>query len=615
MADELKIGRQVRDIGAAEIVIEKREAGAARLSFPLSSEAPVERWFGTEILSHDKKAVRLNRADTGAMPLLFNHDWGDPVGMVDGARVANGRLVVDAHLFDTQRAREVGAMLEGGLRNVSVGYQVHTFEEDTKAGRMTAVDWEPLEASIVTIPADVSVGIGRTAEVDALPVRVIRAEVSQPAAPAATQEVRMSEQNNAAAGAVADVKLIDPGFDPAKYEAQRAETIRKFAATNEISDDRQVMHWIRSGKNWDQIADDILKIKEERTKAAPAVLGLSQQERGRFSIVRAINACINKDWTKAGFEAEVSRAAAQRHGKMLNEHSFIVPLDILQREMIVGTSSSGGFLVGTDIQPANFIDILRNRSVAFRLGARSLSGLQGSVTIPTQAASGAVGWLGESGTATESNATVGQKTLAPKTVGGYQQYSRQLMLQSSIDVENFITADLAAQIALAMDTAVLAGTSTNSTVPLGIRFTSGLGTANPTSGTAVNYADMIRYQSTVAASNALFDNFAYVCHPAIAAVLMGKSRFTNSDTPIWGGALLDGEMVGRRAMSSLQITSGTVLAGDFSQVMIGEWGTVEIEVNPYANFQAGIVGVRAMYSADVLVRYGSAFAIGTGITG
>jgi HK97 family phage major capsid protein len=425
----------------------------------------------------------------------------------------------------------------------------------------------------------------------------------------------MTTAHQAPAAQPADVQVVDSGFDPVKAAAQRTETIRKLAESNDIRDEQTVMHWVRSGKTWDDIANDILRIKEERTKASPAVLGLSTTEMRRFSIVRAINAVINRDWSKAGFEAEVSRATAQRHGKMMNEHSFIMPADMLSREMIVGTASAGGYLVGTDIHPEQFIELLRNRSVVMRLGARTLGGLQGSVTIPTQAAAGSVGWLGESGTATESNATVGQKTLSPKTVGGYQQYSRQLMLQSSIDVENFIQQDLAAQVALAVDTAALAGTSTNSTQPLGIRYTTGLGTANPTSGTAVAYADMIRFQSTVASSNALFGGFSYVAHPAISGILMGKPRFTNSDTPIWEGALLDGMMVGRRAMSSLQITSGTVLGGDFSQVVIGEWGTVEIEVNPYANFQAGIVGVRAMYSCDVLVRYGAAFAIGTGITG
>ena len=141
----------------------------------------------------------------------------------------------------------------------------------------------------------------------------------------------------------------------------------------------------------DAIADDSLKNKEERSKASPAVLGLTPAETKRFSIVRAINAVINRDWSKAGLEAEVSRATAQRMGRNLNEHSFLMPLDILRREMIVGTASSGGYLVGTDIQPQSFIDLLRNRSVAVRLGMTTLSGLVGSVTIPTQAAAGAVG--------------------------------------------------------------------------------------------------------------------------------------------------------------------------------------------------------------------------------
>ena len=609
---DIKVGRLLRDVTAQELTIRKQDSGT-RISFSASSEAPVERFFGTEVLSHEDGSVRMGRFERGAVPLLFNHNMDDPIGMISTASLRDGRLMVDAQLFATERAAEIEKMIDGGLRNVSIGYQIHAVEEDRKAGTYRAVDWEPHEISLVTVPADPGVGLGRTQDNDAVTVTV---RSFSPAAPAASLEnVNMTTQADAAAGAPADIRVTDNGFDPAKAESQRIETIRKLAASNDISDERQVMHWVRSGKDWDAIADDILKIREERTKASPAVLGLTPAETKRFSIVRAINACVDNNWSKAGFEAEVSRATAARSGKNLNAHTFILPLEVLQREMIVGTASSGGYAVGTDIRPSAFIDLLRNRSVAMSLGANRLSGLQGSVTIPTQAAAGAVGWLLESGTATENNATFGQKTLAPKTVGGYQQYSRQLLLQSSVDVENFINADLAALIALKVDAAVLAGTSTDSSVPLGIRYTSGLGTANPTAGTAVAYADMIRLQSTVAASNALFGGFGYVMHPGVSALLMGKPRFTNSDTPIWEGALLDGTVVGKRAMSSLQITSGTVLGGDFGQVYIGEWGTLEIEANPYANFQAGIVGIRAFYSCDVLVRYGAAFAFGTGITG
>jgi HK97 family phage major capsid protein/HK97 family phage prohead protease len=614
MPDEIKVGPLLRDMAGAELTVGKRADNLARIQFSASSEAPVERHFGTEVLSHDEGAVDMERFQRGAVPLLFNHSWDDPIGMVDEAALRSGRLMVDAHLFATQRAAEVQKMIDGGLRNVSIGYQINEVEEDSKRGTFRVTRWSPLEVSIVTVPADSSVGVGRSQD-QAVPVRVVRAADVQPAAPAASHGGhQMADSTNAAAGATADVRVVDD-FDPAKYEKGRAETIRKFAATNDITDERQVMHWIRSGKSWDSIADDILKVKEERSKASPQVLGLTTSEKQRFSIVRAINACVNRDWSKAGFEAEVSRATAQRMGKVMNEHTFVMPVDVLAREFIVGSATSGGYLVGTDIQPASFIELLRNRSVVMSAGARVLSGLQGSVTIPTQAAAGAVGWLLESGTATESNATVGQKTLSPKTVGGYQAYSRQLLLQSSLSVENLITSDLAQQIALAVDLAALAGTSTNSTQPLGIRFTSGLGTANPSTATNVSYADMIRFQSTIAGNNAMTGPVTYVCHPAVAAVLMGKPRFTNSDTPIWDGGILDGRVVGARAMASAQVTSGTMLAGDFSQVVVGEWGTVEIETNPYANFQAGIVGVRAMYSCDVLVRYGQSFAIGTGIAG
>ncbi len=171
---------------------------------------------------------------------------------------------------------------------------------------------------------------------------------------------------------------------------------------------------------------------------------------------------------------------------------------------------------------------------------------------------------------------------------------------------------LARVIGLAVDSAAIAGPGTAGQ-PTGITATSGVGTANPATGTAVTYADMIRFQTVVAGSNAFMPGFAYVTTPTVAGFLMAKSRFTNSDTPIWGGNILDGALVGARAMSTLQVGSGTMLAGDFSQVVVGEWGVLEIEANPYAQFQSGIVGVRALYTCDVGVRYGPAFALGTGL--
>jgi HK97 family phage major capsid protein/HK97 family phage prohead protease len=633
----MKVGMLTRDRSPE---VEIRDAGAqgTQLVFSASSETPVERFFGTEILSHADSAIRLQRVSGGAVPLLWNHNWDEPIGMVDGAQLADKRLRLAATLFDTPKAREVAAMVRGGLRNVSIGYRIHALQEAGQGpGRtFTATDWEPLEASVVSVPADASVGIGRAA-----PQTQWDVEVRQAAVTTTTQEFRetrevrevvetrtqstaasaaqpegsaVSTATTAPAGQAADVHVIDNAAE----ERLRIKTLQTLARTHKIDDETRD-GWIDGGVTAEQAAQYVLDVLAERAtksvKDNPAHLGLSQRELQQFSLTRAIRASVEKNWTKAGLEAEASRAVAQRLGRTAGEHTFFVPLDVqyAQRDLIVGTNTMGGFLVGTNVM--SFIELLRNRSVVMRMGATEMPGLQGSVAIPKQTGAATAYWFAnETGTATESQQVFGQLTMTPKTVGAYTEISRQLLLQSTPNAEQLVNADLARVIGLAVDSAALAGPGTAGQ-PTGIVATTGVGTANPTAGTNVAYADMIRFQSVVAGSNAFLPGFGYVTTPTIAGILMGKPRFTNSDTPIWGGNILDGQVVGAQAMSSLQVGSGSMLAGDFSQVVIGSWGVLEIETNPYAAFQSGIVGVRALYTCDVGVRYAAAFALGTGITG
>ena len=431
----------------------------------------------------------------------------------------------------------------------------------------------------------------------------------------------MSDAQNAPAGTAAEVR-VEMGVDNGAQERLRIKTLQALGRNHNIPAD-VVDGWIDGGASADEAAHKCLEVIGERAKrnisSAPSALGLSTSEVQRYSITRAIKACVEKSWPKvAPYEAEMSKAIAARIGKSgsSGEHTFFVPLEVQwaaalgQRDAIVGTASAGGYLVGTNVM--SFIEMLRNRSVAMRLGATTMPGLVGSVSIPKQLTSSTAYWFAdETGTATESNLTFGQVTLVPKTVGGYVEISRQLLLQSTPNAEGIVNADLARVIGLAVDSAAIAGPGTAGQ-PTGVRNTSGFGTANPSTGTAIGYADMIRFQTAVAASNAMMPGFGYVTTPTVAGILMGKPRFTNSDTPIWGGNILDGTLVGARAMASLQVGSGTIIGGDWSQVIIGEWGVLEIEANPYANFQSGIVGVRALYTCDVGVRYPQAFAVGTG---
>lgn len=621
---------------AAEAIRIQRQADNTTITFPASSEEPVERWWGQEVLSHESGAVRLDRATRGAMPLLFNHDVDDPIGMITGARVEQSRLMVDAQLFGTARAEEVRTMIEGGLRNVSLAYRINKVEEETKTETFTVTDWEPYEVSIVTVPADPTVGIGRGAEFE-YDVRMIRASHQAPSA--ATREASMAEEKKeTAAVAVEEMpngtkeKIEEmKGKRGLEVEAERKRAIENLAKANRIADGVRDA-WIEQGYSLEQVSKDLLQILEERGKTNPQPatrLGLSTGEADRFSLVRAIKACAGKSWQKdAPYELEVSRAVAQKLGKIAEDQKFYVPFEVMQRsvdllqadqmrqllglgrrDLTVATAGAGGFLVET--ANVGFIDMLRNRSVAFRLGATRLSGLQGSLTIPRQSAAATAVWLAnEASQITESQQTFVQVAMSPKNVGAYTEISRQLLLQSSPGAEGIVTSDLAQVVALAADLAVLNGSGASGQ-PTGIINTAGIGGVT---GTTLGFAGIVEFQSDVAGSNVMPSRGGYVTTPAVAALLMQRVKFTNTASPLWEGNLWDGQMVGYPALSSNQVPSANMLYGDWSEVVVGEWGVLEIEVNPYANFQAGIIGVRAIYSMDVGVRRPFAFSLATSIT-
>lgn len=591
--------------------------------FPVSSELPVERWFGKEILAHESNSIRMERIKSGAVPLLFNHNAADPVGMVEDGWIKGKRLWVSPVLFDTARAKEVQAMIEGGLRNVSPGYRIHTLEGDKKDEVFTARDWEPLEVSIVPVPADSTVGIGRSQEV--YEVRMLGNSAS-----AAEQGGKtMSKTEDAAASAVAEKEKettatakVEVGESKRsagalELEQGRIRAIDKLAKANNISEGVR-QQWITGGAWLEQIGDDILAIHEERCKTNPqpaARLGLGPAETKRFSLLRAINACVSRDWTKAGFELECTRAVSQKLGRIPDENHFFVPFEVLERpveakrDLTVATAGAGGYLVQTE--NVGFIEMLRNRSVAFRMGARRLSGLQGSVTVPRVSAAATAYWLGTEATAiTESQQTFVQMALTPKTVGAYTEISRQLILQSSPGAEGIVTDDLAQVVAIAADLGALNGSGAAGQ-PTGLINTSGIGAVT---GASFDYADILEFQTDVAASNVIPLAGGYVTTPAVASLCMQRVKFTSTASPLWEGNIWDGTMVGFRAMSSNQMPAGDMLFGDWQELVIGEWGVLEIETNPFANFQAGIVGVRAIYSLDVGVRRPFAFSLMTSAT-
>jgi HK97 family phage major capsid protein/HK97 family phage prohead protease len=640
---EIKIGRLSRDMEPAQIEIRAAttEDATVRLSFPLSSETPVERWFGREVLSHGDGAVMLDRIKGGAAPLLFNHNWNDPIGMIDGGRVKDGRLYVDAHLFDTARAKEVEAMIRGGLRNVSVGYEIEELTEDKKTETFTATRWLPLEGSVCTVPADAGVGIGRQADDSAKPVRVVRAadaeapptepkpaatraaEVTTPAAPAALhRSIAVSDQVNAAAG-VPNAEQKPVTLDPLQIERDRRQAIANLCRANKI-DSRIEEQWCRDGVRLEEVSGKILEIIEERGKSRPTAmsdLGLSRSETQRFSLFRAIRAMKTptaENINAAAYELECSRELAKRLQREGSGNIFI-PGEVLQRPlgeaatraMAVVPGGKGGYMV--DTTNMGFLDILRARSVSMRMGARRLPGLVGNVTLTRQTGKGSVSWqAGEHATITAADQALGQLSMTPKTAIAITDVSEQALRQTSGAMEAFVMADLAADIAIdGVDYTAINGVG--GAQPMGIKNTPGV--ASGQDAAAATYAKILAFVSTAGAANAIRGNPGFVTNTAGASVLMQKQRFSGTDTPLWTGNMLDGQCVGFNAMSSEQMASGNLIFGSWDEMVIGEWGVLELATdNGGTRFNTATVGIRAMWMVDVLVRYPQAFVVSTNLS-
>ena len=278
-------------------------------------------------------------------------------------------------------------------------------------------------------------------------------------------------------------------------------------------------------------------------------------------------------------------------------------------------------MVATDLLAGNFVESLRDRLAVAELGATMLSGLVGNVSIPKRTGSASSCWFGgdDSDAVTESSGTVGTIAMTPKTVGCYSKFSRLMQLQATPDIEQLIRADFVALLADAIDTAAING-SGSSSQPTGILQTSGIGSvAGGTNGLAPTLDHLLDLKKEVAVDNADVATCGYLTNAKVEAVL-AKAKDSQNQYLLspFGVELGRSQIAGRRlevsnnVPSNLTKGSGTNLSaivyGNFSDLLIGIFGQLEIFVDPYTDFAKGTVGVRALQSIDIAVRHAESFA-------
>lgn len=599
------------------------EARTAELSF--ASELPYERWWGVEVLDCTATAMRQGRIGNGRAPLLCDHDTRDQIGVVQSVTIGADRVARALVRFGkSERASEIFQDVVDGIRaNVSVGYLIHKaqlVESTDDADTYRVTDWEPYEVSIVSVPADASVGVGRSAEDPRIAIEPAPAALAPEFLPPPTtteqRNMQAPDTTQAVPAAATAAPALNISADAAQIrKAEQARVSEILAVGDQFAAQggREIaMRAIEAGQGVDAVRAEIMNALAAKQTSAVTHLDMTPAEVRRFSVLRAVRAMATKDPAVAGLEREANQAICKRLGILEAPHGgFFVPSEVQKRDLTAGTPTAGGNLVATDLAASSFIELLRARSVVGMLGGTMLPGLVGNVAIPRQTGAATATWLAnEAAAAAEADQTIGQVPLSPKSLAAYTEVSRQLMMQSTPAADQLVINDLTRVLALAIDLAALQGSGTGGQ-PTGIANTAGIGSVT---GTTLGLPGIIEFQTDVAAGNALTSNSAYVTTPIVAALLMQRQRFASTDTPLWTGNVLDGNVMGYRATTSTQVTAASMIFGDFSNVVIGEWGFLEIALNPYASFAAAITGIRAIQTVDVAIRQAAAFSRAVTIT-
>ncbi|MCG8694919.1 MAG: phage major capsid protein, partial [Minwuiales bacterium] len=619
------------------------------------------QFFGMEILDHKRGAVDLDFFKSGRAPLLVDHDRRDHVGVIVAktARVDSDKIGRATVRFgNSPRAQEIFDDVTNGIRvNVSVSYVIEKLrmEEESEDGPDTfrVTEWRPLEISIVSVPADTSVGVGRADGGESFEVEVDEPG-EKPTVEPSKQERAMPDDPNdqntqttaapatpapvPAAPAAQRSEPAAPQINPEeirRQEVERARHIRELASRHNMRDLGETA--IGDGTTIEQFRGLVLANLPDATPLdTPATqIGLNETEARSFSFLRAMRALLEENRELAAFEFECSRTIAERLNKQPSKNAILVPLEAQiaraghnggppldgQRDLSVGTPTAGGHLVGTDHMASSFIDLLRNAMMVRAMGATVMTGLVGNVSIPKQTGGATAVWVAEAGNQAEQDQTFGQVTMSPKAIAAYTELSKTLLRQSSPDAELIVRTDLAIAAALAIDLAAINGTGVDP-IPEGILNTAGIGDVPlGVNGDQPTWGSVINLWTEVAIDNAAFGSTGYLTNAAVIGKLAqtekaaGTAQFIGMLPGADGMSSVAGQRAGVSNQVPSDLTKGTsvgvlsaMIYGNWRDLMIGEWGSLEIQVNPYSKDTQGQVRITVYHEVDVAVRRAESFA-------
>lgn len=461
-----------------------------------------------------------------------------------------------------------------------------------------------------------------------------------------------------------EVTSVQAREEAAAGARQEAASIVALAHQHNIPNEK-VRKWLDEGISLDKARQNVLdEIRAGRAPSASTpseVVDLTEKEKKTYSLARLLDSMMDGSSEEAGFEREISREIATKRGKAAQgayvpnsaltlrtpraslpggsvlgfspqQRQAMAFVAQMQRAMMAqlgvnqdgvraaldtATQNAAKELVFTE--PGSFIELLRNRAMVMQLGATLLPGLRGDLAFPRQTGAATAFWVGENpgSDVTESEITTDLVTLTPKTLQATTATTRQLLRQAVevVVLEDLLRSDLQMVHALAIDLAAIAADG-QSNDPTGIINQTGVGIhALGTDGDAPDWGDFVQLETLIAQGNGDIGTQAILTTPGVRGFAKTTEKATNTARFIQEGGEINGYPVAvtNQVPSDLDKGSTTgachaAIQGVWEHLYIGEWGALDIIVDPFAKKKQGIVELTSFQMVDVAVRYPAAFA-------
>lgn len=659
-----------RDLNGYGGVINEGQNDQYEFEIAFSSEQPYQRQFWDEqnqemvvldeILVHTPEAVDLSRLNNNA-PLLFNHNFDNHLGVVCDARIDAdnvGRALVKFSKHGTLANDVRNKVIEGTMEKISVGYDIKEYHIDYAKGQLIVTKWAPYELSFVTVPADDTVGLNRSlntitvnleakrdmtkeqieeikeeqesAQVEETPVEEIKeSEVEE------TQERQVEENKEDEnledgkdaehpesvdddSSTVREAEEVKEEREAAPIEEEKIEEVAERSEEDEL-EIREIARELNINEDDEEfkhaLANKEITPEAFRTKALNNITNAQRNNEQQikdskmekiFDLNNVIRSLVDGAALGA-HEAEYSAMAAtatMQRGRAARGGSVFVPAAALRAAADGNTKATLTDITDEKLLTESYIEMLMPQSVLGRLGVTVLSGLNSPIAVPKMTASSvdAFGFVDENGAAPESKAEFANVKMAPKTFAGGNPISRASIKQVP-GIATLITDHINKSVRIKLEQLILSDKE-NARGPAGLvkQLVDG---GRVTKKAAFSYKDFLKEIAALTDAGVPAQSIKFAMSGATAAEL----ESTLKDNGVSGYIIENGKLAGYEVVTSGVIPADHIVLGDFSGIIVGEWGGLELDLDDSTYRAQSAIVPRVWLDLDYVVAQPEALKV------